>query len=610
MIYIHWANLTAGLVQNVPMAALVGSFSYLNYCYFLTKSSKLVIVNNMVTLGEFFLYMRKIREIYKVTLTEEQGAQVSAFILVIIFVLMISSVFNFYQKNIEINLWRLLNENYKRSENLTKEVVQAMNAKDNFVSSLSHEVRTVLCSLNDSVDNLLTVLSDHSHLKILKNAKMSGEILFNLVSNALDAIKIRADKLELFYSHNNLQDILKKVFIINSGSLQSKNIKAKAFIDQQVPKNLWIDSGRLLQILMNLMSNAIKFTPKEGQINIHVLWCKEKPDSNSLLDSIQDTETHNSSMTRQNFDIPNKSLQDDEGEDESVLEFSMDEEKTRNDNLSKLTSFPSENKKAQKSSNLICHNDTWQILDSSSLTRNPPENTSDESPWFLKVQISDTGCGIVKDRLPTIFDMYTYDISSSNPEGTGLGLWVCKQLCQKMQGDIAVYSQVDRGTKFVFYVPVEKLHHDGEEANVHRKVRALVVDDLDFNRDLHKLLLEREGVQVTLAHNGKEAVHKYKQRGEEEEYFDFIFMDLNMPVMDGFTATKEIRRWEVQNHRKRIKIYIVSSEYFNDHEVVEVLKNTGGLKDITDIKFLRKPIEVEMVTKIVKHHRESHNHRL
>jgi len=93
MIYLHCANLIAGLIQNVPMAALVVSFSHLNYCYFLTKSSKLVALNNMVTIAEF--------------LTEDQNVQVSAFILVMILVLMISSVFNFYQKNIEINLWRL-----------------------------------------------------------------------------------------------------------------------------------------------------------------------------------------------------------------------------------------------------------------------------------------------------------------------------------------------------------------------------------------------------------------------------------------------------------------------------------------------------------------------
>jgi len=107
MIYLHCANLIAGLIQNVPMAALVVSFSHLNYCYFLTKSSKLVALNNMVTIAEFFFFIRKIREIYKVTLTEDQNVQVSAFILVMILVLMISSVFNFYQKNIEINLWRL-----------------------------------------------------------------------------------------------------------------------------------------------------------------------------------------------------------------------------------------------------------------------------------------------------------------------------------------------------------------------------------------------------------------------------------------------------------------------------------------------------------------------
>ena len=199
------------------------------------------------------------------------------------------------------------------------------------------------------------------------------------------------------------------------------------------------------------------------------------------------------------------------------------------------------------------------------------------------------------------------DTLSSNPSGSGIGLWLCKQFIHKMKGDIQVYSQLNVGTQFMFYIPVENTDNQQEARNVSNKVNALVVDDLGFNRDLHKLLLEREGVQVALAHNGKEALDKYKAKGEE--YFDFIFMDLNMPVMDGFTATKEIRKWEAENHKKRIPIYFVSGEYFNDSEVVEVLKHTGGVKDITDIKFLRKPIEVEMVAKIVKEHKDDHSQR-
>jgi len=146
----------------------------------------------------------------------------------------------------------------------------------------------------------------------------------------------------------------------------------------------------------------------------------------------------------------------------------------------------------------------------------------------LKIQVSDTGCGIAKENLPKLFEMYIQadHIISSNYGGTGLGLWICEQLCHKMQGDIAVSSQAGIGTKFVFYIPVDNERKSSEEVVAHDRVSALVVDDSDFNRDLHKLLLEREGVQVTLAKNAYEAVEKYKEKGED--YFEFIFMDISM----------------------------------------------------------------------------------
>ena len=227
------------------------------------------------------------------------------------------------------------------------------------------------------------------------------------------------------------------------------------------------------------------------------------------------------------------------------------------------------------------------------------ENSSNES-GFLKIQVSDTGCGIPKDSLPKLFEMYIQadNTISSNYGGTGLGLWICKQLCHKMQGDITVYSQPDVGTKFVFYIPVDNVRKTAEVIVARDHINALVVDDYDFNRNLHQLLLEREGVQVTLTQNGLEAVQRYKEKGES--YFDFIFMDISMPLMDGFAATKEIRLWETENRLRQIVIYFVSGEYFNDKEVSEMLKNSGCPRELTNIRFLRKPIEVEMVARIVK----------
>ena len=199
----------------------------------------LMIINNIINVVEFFLYIKKILVIFQITLTDDQNIQILSAMVALAFFFIIMATLNYFQKNIECNLWRLLNENFKKSENLTKEVVQAMDAKDGFVSSLSHEVSSALNSLNGSVDYLFMVLKDSPHLQALKNAKMSEEILFNLVSNALDAAK-----LELCYSEANIEDVVKKAFVINSENFKCRNIFAKAFIDSRIPKNLWIDPGR------------------------------------------------------------------------------------------------------------------------------------------------------------------------------------------------------------------------------------------------------------------------------------------------------------------------------------------------------------------------------
>ena len=177
------------------------------------------------------------------------------------------------QKSLESSLWTLAKENHQKSENLTKEIITALEAKDRFISMISHEIRNPLNALKGSVDYLIQVVKDQEHVKILKSARLSGEILLNLVNNILDAAKLKSDKMEVSYMETNVVDVIKKVFKVNSELLKEKELSVKAYIDEDLPKNLWIDPSRVMQILMNLMSNAIKFTPNNKEIRVYVEWC-------------------------------------------------------------------------------------------------------------------------------------------------------------------------------------------------------------------------------------------------------------------------------------------------------------------------------------------------
>ena len=218
----------------------------------------------------------------------------------------------------------------------------------------------------------------------------------------------------------------------------------------------------------------------------------------------------------------------------------------------------------------------------------------------LKVQFSDTGCGIAQEHIPQLFQMFTqaHRSVSNMHGGTGLGLWICKQLCQKMGGDIKLYSQLGRGTSFVFYVPInndEMLSPSHVRSNpLQDRLNVLVVDDYAHNRELHKLLVEKEGGQAILASDGKEAVEKFQAR--EEGYFSFIMMDVRMSDVDGFTAAKMIREWEREQKREnKVDIYFVSGEYFDEEEMIAAFRAAGGTSNVSGIRCLRKPIELESI---------------
>ena len=118
-----------------------------------------------------------------------------------------------------------------------------------------------------------------------------------------------------------------------------------------------------------------------------------------------------------------------------------------------------------------------------------------------------------------------------------------------MGGELACYSEENVGSSFVFYVPTDSASSPeisrGEPLSASNTIRpkALVVDDLAYNRDVHKLILEKQGVDVDVAQDGKEAINKFFAASKNKPY-DFIFMDIKMPVMDGITAAKEIRKLE------------------------------------------------------------------
>jgi len=590
-------KLVAELLQQ-PMTSIAGLFLYPSILLISSSSVKVMVFSAVLCVGRSYYCSIQIYEMYKVAITEEQTSQIVIFLANSAIISFSISLMAIVQKFLETKVWALAQENYNRSEQLNKEMILAMEAKDRFISMVSHEIRNPLNTLKGSVEYLLQVENNPKHLKVLKSAQLSGEILLNLVNNVLDAAKLKSDKMEIHRSGTNFIDVVKKVFTVNSELLKDKKLIAKAHIDENLPANIFIDSSRLLQVLLNLMSNAVKFTPKGGKIEIYAEWCGAQEKNQNLLKPITD---------------PNRNLRPPKASERYEAEALSGTQEMEPEELFEFTRKLGNmsvdyDRKYVVRPNFQEETDPWELrIDRVSSGRRSERRNDSEQMGYLKVQVIDTGCGIPANEIPKLFGMFEQatEHTRSVHGGSGLGLWICKQICQRMNGDITLYSEVNKGSSFVFYIPVETRPRDqlGRMASFsNERLKALVVDDFPTNRYLHKLLLEQQGVQVTLASDGREAVEKYKGQKSGEDEFKFILMDVNMPGMDGFAAAKRIREFEIEIGKKKLTdIYFVTGEYFNEDDVLTRFRNVGGSR--SGIKYLNKPLDTEALKKIIVHYK-------
>ncbi|MEQ1529037.1 MAG: ATP-binding protein [Methylococcales bacterium] len=184
-----------------------------------------------------------------------------------------------------------------------------------------------------------------------------------------------------------------------------------------------------------------------------------------------------------------------------------------------------------------------------------------ENKVRLHFEITDTGIGIDTEKQQLIFDAFSQADNSMTRAfgGTGLGLAIAKQLVRLMGGDIGVISQTGHGATFWFWVELQKSHEQLVKTLVRPNCRftasILVAEDYPANQILVQRFLTGFGCQVTLTNDGTEAISAFK-----EQQFDLIFMDCQMPVMDGYQAATEIRRLEAEaGHKQHIPIIALTA---------------------------------------------------
>ncbi|HRA73422.1 MAG TPA: ATP-binding protein, partial [Flavobacterium sp.] len=335
-------------------------------------------------------------------------------------------------------------EEKRNAEAATLIAENAVKAKQQFLSNMSHEIRTPMNAIIGFTKVVLKTDLTEKQKEYLSAIKMSGDALIVLINDILDLAKVDAGKMTFEQIPFKLSASISAMLHVFETKIQEKNLELVTEYDANIPKVLLGDPVRLHQIILNLVSNAIKFTSK-GRITVSVLLF-------------------------------------DEDDESATVEFA----------------------------------------------------------------VSDTGIGIDENKMESIFDNFQQATSGTSRlfGGTGLGLAIVKQLVEPQGGTLNVKSKINEGSTFSFTLNFAKTTIDAElEAekiemeNEIRNIKVLVVEDMPLNQLLMKTLLDDFGFVRDIAENGKIAVEKL-----QENDYDIVLMDLQMPIMNGFEATEYIRK--------------------------------------------------------------------
>ena len=465
--------------------------------------------------------------------------------------------------------------------------------KDVFIYSFSHELKNALNGLLGNLTLAYDAARVPQVIQHLSSAKVCGEILKNFIHNILDSGKLENGNLEVSPERKDVMSFMQNVWTICGRIIQNKRLKGSLEIERNVPRFLDLDEQRMIQIILNLVSNACKFTEK-GYVRIKVSW-----------QTISTSSRH--PEEKGNISTYNSQARIDEANEEEretprlgdTREFldNLEVSPSKKESHHLVTEYQKKFIESLQPHQLNLMKSQWNPEDVLSSTL--PEG----SVGTLKIQVLDSGCGMTTEQQEKLFQKFS-QVSSTQDQrkvGTGLGLWICKELANRLDGNIKTRSMVGVGSVFEFKLRAKvsvilKKPHKGplklsqvnefnslmrsasEQIIPSNSLKVLVADDDNFNIELMKNYFSKFGINYICAYDGEEAVTLFKKHFKE---IGFIITDNFMPKKTGTEAALEIANFLEEKRQPKIPIMCVSGD----------LKVSVGEKGITSV--IQKPINFD-----------------
>ncbi|SFA79117.1 Signal transduction histidine kinase [Acetitomaculum ruminis DSM 5522] len=396
-------------------------------------------------------------------------------------------------------------EQKKLLEDALNAATRANKAKTDFLSNMSHDIRTPMNGIMGITDIALMNLNNEEKVKdALEKISVQSKHLLKLINDILDMSKIESGRMVLHSDTFNIKQIAFNSIDAILTQASQKNISIKANVDQVTDEMVIGDNLRVNQILINLLGNAVKFTHENGTVSLIVIQDKEK--------------------------------------------------------IKDLASY--------------------------------------------RFIVKDTGIGINPEDIEKIFEPFE---RGENPnaiknEGSGLGLSITKHLVDIMGGKLKVRSEKNKGSEFevllVFkiaqgqYEEIEYLPEEMGKVQIPdlKGINILLAEDNELNIEIAKNLLESTGAMVDVALNGEESIEKFVNK--PQDYYSIIFMDIQMPKLNGYKAARAIRQFEKDNGYTQIPIVAMTANAF-DEDRIKSLENGMNYH-------ISKPIDVKELMRVLQ----------